>query len=88
MKNLVIFGGTGGLGSQLTIKLKNGYNIISLGSKDVNVVSYNEVRDFFIENGVDIVVNLSGYNYNTFLHKYEENNLDTTINSKCELCSK
>ena len=75
MKNLVVFGGTGGLGSQLTIKLKHDYNIISLGSKDVDVTNYNEVKDFFLENDVDIVVNLSGYNYNVLLHKYNDTNL-------------
>ena len=75
MKNLVIFGGTGGLGSQLTIKLKHDYNIISLGSKDVDVTNYNEVKDFFLGNDVDIVVNLSGYNYNSLLHKYNDDDL-------------
>ena len=75
MKNLVVFGGTGGFGSQLTIKLKHDYNIISLGSKDVDVTNYNEVKDFFLENDVDIVVNLSGYNYNVLLHKYNDTNL-------------
>ena len=75
MKNLVLFGGTGGLGSQLKVKLDVDYNIISLGSKDVDITNYNEVKDFFLGNDVDIVVNLSGYNYNAFLHKYNDNNL-------------
>ena len=75
MKNLVLFGGTGGLGSQLKVKLDVNYNIMSLGSKDVDITNYNEVKDFFLGNDVDIVVNLSGYNYNAFLHKYSNNNL-------------
>ena len=74
-KTLVLFGGTGGLGSQLKVKLDTDYNIISLGSKDVDVINYNDVKDFFLENKADIVVNLSGYNYNSFLHKYSDNNL-------------
>ena len=75
MKNLIIFGGSGGLGKQLTPMLSKDYKTLSLNSKDVDVTNYNEVKDFFLGNDVDIVVNLSGYNYNTFLHKYNENNL-------------
>ena len=75
MKNLIIFGGSGGLGKQLTPMLSKDYKTLSLNSKDVDVTNYNEVKDFFLGNDVDIVVNLSGYNYNTFLHKYDNDNL-------------
>ena len=75
MKNLIIFGGSGGIGKQLTPMLSEDYNVHSLSSNDVDVVNFLEVKDFFLGNDADIVVNLSGYNYNTFLHKYNENNL-------------
>ena len=76
MKNLILFGGSGGIGKQLAPLLSKDYNVLSLSSKDVDVTNFNEVRDFFLGNDAEIVVNLSGYNYNTFLHKYDEHNLD------------
>ena len=56
----------------------------SLSSKDVDVTDYNEVRDFFHNNDVvaDSIINLSGYNHNMMLHKYENHN---TIDVKRQL---
>jgi NAD(P)-dependent dehydrogenase (short-subunit alcohol dehydrogenase family) len=75
MKTIALFGGTGGLGSQVQPFLKNEYNILSIGSKDVDVTNYQAVKVFFDNNDVDIVVNLSGYNYDCFMHKYNEVNI-------------
>jgi len=72
MKTVALFGGTGGLGSQLAPLLKNSYNVIAISSKDVDVTNYSSVQTFFNTNEVDIVINLSGYNYDSFLHKYTE----------------
>jgi acetoacetyl-CoA reductase len=74
MKTVAIFGGTGGLGSQLVPLLSNEFNVIALGSKDVDVSSYDSVSNFFSNNTIDIVINLSGYNSDNFLHKYNESN--------------
>lgn len=74
MKTIAVFGGTGGLGSQLVQLLSNEYNVIALGSSHVDVTSYTEVINFFNSNTVDIVINLSGYNSDNFLHKYNESN--------------
>ena len=91
-KKLVIFGGTGGLGNQLVKKLESDYDLISLGSKDVDITNFLEVKKFFSENNIDIVINLSGYNYNSFLHKYSEDNLtdrqkqiDVTVNGSLNI---
>ena len=62
-KNIVIFGGSGGLGRQLTPLLEKDYNVLSLSSKDVDITKYAEVFQFFSTSEVDIVINLSGYNY-------------------------
>jgi NAD(P)-dependent dehydrogenase (short-subunit alcohol dehydrogenase family) len=75
MKTIALFGGTGGLGSQIQPFLKNEYNILSIGSKDVDVTNYQDVKAFFDNNDVDIVINLSGYNYDCFMHKYNEDNI-------------
>lgn len=74
MKTLALFGGTGGLGSQVQPYLRNDYTIISVGSKDVDVTDYQAVKRFFDDNDIDIVLNLSGYNYDCFMHKYSESN--------------
>lgn len=70
MKKITVFGGTGGLGSQLFPLLSPKYQVTCLGSKDVDVTKYQEVEAYFKANEADIVINLSGYNYDSFLHKY------------------
>ena len=74
-KNIALFGATGGLGSQLLTELKEKYNVIALGSKDVNVQDNEAVSTFFQENEIDIVLNFSGVNYDSFMHKYSNKNL-------------
>ena len=73
MKTIALFGGTGGLGSQLAPLLEEAYNVTVVGSKHVDVTNYDSVKTFFNNNEIDIVINLSGYNYDSFLHKYTEN---------------
>ena len=72
MKTIALFGGSGGVGSQLVSYLEEKYNVISIGSKDVDVTSLTEVRAFFENNDIDIVLNFSGKKYDTFLHKITE----------------
>ena len=82
MKTIALFGGTGGLGSQVQPLLKTNYNIISIGSKDVDVTNYQVVKDFFDNNDIDIVINLSGYNhdyFDAFAHKINIDQLDKQI---------
>ena len=74
MKRLLLIGATGGLGKQLMPLLETKYQVTGLGSKDLDVVNHSEVKSFFNENTFDIVINLSGYNYDCFLHKYDESN--------------
>ncbi len=70
MKTIAVFGGTGGLGSLLCPYLEKSYEkVIVIGSKDVDVTSYGEVKDFFDTHSIDVVINLSGYNYDKFVHK-------------------
>ena len=75
MKTIALFGGTGGLGSGVRPILETDYNVISIGSSQVDVTDYNAVKTFFNSNDIDIVINLSGYNYDSFMHKYNENNI-------------
>ena len=75
MKKIVVFGGTGGLGSKVINLLKN-YNITAIGSKDVDISNFYEVETFFKEKSYDIVINLAGINYDVFIHKINETYLD------------
>lgn len=68
MKKIVIFGGTGGLGSKITERLTD-YELFSLGSKDIDVTDNKAVQHFFETNDVDIVINMSGVNHDCFIHK-------------------
>ena len=74
MKNIAIFGGTGGLGKQVAEKMKPSYEVNAIGSKDVDVTNRKEVESFFSKNDIDIVFNFSGVNYDSFMHKYTEAN--------------
>lgn len=75
MKKMVVFGGTGGLGEKLLPLLTKKYNVISLGSKDVDITDFNQVLNFFNNNDIDIVLNLSGKKYDVFLNEITENDL-------------
>ncbi|MBD3638398.1 MAG: hypothetical protein HUJ25_13685, partial [Crocinitomicaceae bacterium] len=75
MKNVAVFGGTGGLGKPISEKLKERFNVITVGSKDVDVTNFKDVKEFFSSNDVDIELNFSGLNYDCFMHKYNEENI-------------
>lgn len=75
MKNnkILIFGGSGGIGKQLSHHMtNNNYNVISLSSKDVDVTEDNAVSSIFdIHSDVYGVINLVGVNYDGFAHKLD-----------------
>jgi len=77
--SIAIFGGTSGIGQQL-VPLLSQYEIISLGSKDVDLLSFHQVGLFFKENKPSVVINLAGYNYDGFLHKIELSKVLDQIN--------
>jgi NAD(P)-dependent dehydrogenase (short-subunit alcohol dehydrogenase family) len=74
-KTIGLFGGRGGLGEKLIPLLKDKYNVVSPSSKMVNITNFNDVKYFFESNDIDIVINLSGYNFNSFIHKLDENSI-------------
>tara|TARA_R110000772_G_scaffold17946_1_gene49818 strand:- start:58420 stop:59061 length:642 start_codon:yes stop_codon:yes gene_type:complete len=71
MKTIAVFGGSGGLGSQLVPYLEESeqYNVISISSSDVDITNSDMVNEFFINNDIDIVINLAGYNFDSLVHK-------------------
>ena len=56
MKKIIVFGGTGGVGTKLIPLLQNKYEVVSIGSKDVDVTSFSSVKKFFDANEYDIVL--------------------------------
>jgi len=72
MKKIVVFGGTGGVGQKLIPFLEHKYQVTALGSKDVDVTSFEKVKNFFAENEFDLVLNMSGLKYDVFLSKINE----------------
>ena len=75
MKKVVIFGATGGLGNLISKKLTD-YDIINLGSSDLDITNYDQVNEFFKSNPVDIVINFAGVNFDKFAHKLTPDNKD------------
>lgn len=77
MKNLkiVIFGGSGGLGSKISQKLKKDYNVFSLSSKDLDITDYPKVQSYLSEHKFDVLINLSGLNYDKFTHKIQNEDI-------------
>jgi NAD(P)-dependent dehydrogenase (short-subunit alcohol dehydrogenase family) len=80
MKKLLIIGGSGGLGSQLTDKLKIKYDVTSVNSKELNVKDIVNCEQYFENNKFDIVLNFAGVNYNSFVHKINKDNVDNINN--------
>lgn len=72
MKTIALFGGSGGLGSLVGPHLEKEFNVIYLSSKNVDITSRIQVNEFFENNDIDIVLNLSGYNFDSFVHKIND----------------
>ena len=72
MKKIVVFGGTGGVGQKLIPFLEQKYQVTTLGSKNVDVTSFEELKSFFTDYEFDIVLNMSGLKYDVFLSKINE----------------
>lgn len=74
MKKMLIIGGSGGIGKQMTELFSSQYDVLSCSSKSFDITNLEFLDKFFKENEYDIVLNASGYNYDSFLHKYNTSN--------------
>ena len=72
---IVIFGGSGGLGGHMTDMLKDKHDVISLSSKDVDITNLDAVIEFFKNTPADVVLNMSGYNFDSFVHRVTSQNI-------------
>lgn len=83
---LILIGSTGGIGKQISPMLSEDYNVVGVGSKDIDVCNLPKLKDFFeLHNDAKVVINLAGISYNKFLHKYadDEAALAAQINTNC-----
>lgn len=69
MKKILLFGGTGGLGSKLQEYLSKNYECISIGSKTCDVTDEISVKNFLESVDFDIIIYLSVKNHDGLIHK-------------------
>ena len=69
MKKVLLIGGTGGLGIQLSEYLKSEYECVSIGSKDCDVTNDEDVKNFVQNLDFDIIIYLSVKNIDGLIHK-------------------
>lgn len=84
MKKIIITGGTGGIGKQLAPLLGDKYEVISCGSKELDVTNLSDVESFFNKHAdCEILIHLAGVSHNNMIHKYSQDreNLDKQINT-------
>ena len=72
---MLIIGGTGGIGKEMTKMFSNKYEVSSYGSKEFDITNFRFLERHFHVNDYDIILNASGMNYDSFLHKYDEENM-------------
>jgi 3-oxoacyl-[acyl-carrier protein] reductase len=89
---IVVIGGSGGLGKKLTLRLEqygdidnNGHFIPahvvhSLSSKDLDVRNYKKCKEYFEEIKPDVLINLSGINFDRMIHKLDNSNQEEISN--------
>ena len=68
MKKILIIGGTGGLGNQVS-KLMNNHHITSIGSSHLDIRDMDACDYYFNKNKFDVVINFAGVNYDSLIHK-------------------
>lgn len=70
-EKVIVIGGSGGLGRALCEKLNADYEILALGSRDLDLTNREQVQKFFIEHDAEVIINLAGYNFDCLLHRYD-----------------
>lgn len=67
--NIILFGGSGGLGSKLSAFLEKKHQVTSLSSKNINITDSEAVNNFFSTTDADVVINFAGINIDGLIHK-------------------
>ena len=80
MKKILLVGGTGGLGNQLTEYLSLNYTCFSVGSKMLDVTNEEQVKEFLNETDYDIIIYLSVKNIDGLIHKQTKETTESQLN--------
>lgn len=80
MKKILVVGGTGGLGSKVAEIMSEKYDVTKVGSKELDLRSIDQCENYFNNNEFDIIINLAGVNYDTFIHKIGSSNYENIQN--------
>ena len=68
-QKIVVLGGTGGIGTEVTHLLSNNHDVLSLGSKDLDVTNIETTNKVMHLADPEVLISFVGYNYNSMLHK-------------------
>jgi acetoacetyl-CoA reductase len=79
MKKILLFGGTGGLGTKLQQYLNKNYECISIGSKTCDVTDEMNVKTFLESLDFDIIIYLSVKNNDGLIHKQSNQSVKEQI---------
>lgn len=80
MKKILLVGGNGGLGKQLTEDLELNYPCISVGSKILDVTNEEQVKGFLEKTDFDVIIYLSVKNIDGLIHKQTKETVEEQIN--------
>ena len=81
---VLLFGGTGILGKQITKKLEKGeHDFLSLGSANCSIDDSFDVYDTIIEYDPDIVIHCAGFVNTTEAEKYPDRCIEVNVNGTC-----
>jgi NAD(P)-dependent dehydrogenase (short-subunit alcohol dehydrogenase family) len=80
MKKILLIGGTGGLGRQLSTELQQEYECVSVGSKDCDVTDDKNVESVINLHNPDIIIYLSAKNIDGLIHKQTMDTVNSQLN--------
>lgn len=80
MKKVLLIGGTGGLGRQLSIELQGEYECVSVGSKECDVTDDKNVESVINLHNPDIIIYLSAKNIDGLIHKQTTDTVSSQLN--------
>lgn len=80
MKKVLLIGGTGGLGRQLSVELQQEYECVSVGSKDCDVTDDKNVESVINLHNPDVIIYLSAKNIDGLIHKQTTDTVSSQLN--------
>lgn len=84
MNRVVLVGGSGGIGRDITPLLQDNYIVVPLSSKDVNLQSVPSIREMLSKESPDAILNLATVSVDSTIHRLSGDNftgLDSQIDT-------